>query len=134
MQLFPLRLLRRWLVAGLLVSSLALFVYSQVGGYIPTVLTPYAASGRASGQIVVSARLTRFFGGAPIVAQRVQPYIVREFSATPLGAAYTDANGVARITLLAGTLPVGTGYIAWDYAGNGVYSRPLPISAVTVSR
>jgi hypothetical protein len=131
---FSIRPLHAVLLVSLFAASLALTVYAQVGGYIPTVLTPSNASGRVGGPIVVSARLTRLFGGAAVGYQRVQPYIVREFSSTPLGAAYTDANGVVRVTIPAGSLPLGTAYIAWEYAGNGVYSRPLSISNVMVSR
>lgn len=122
-------------VALLAVAGLTAIVYSQVGGIFPTVLTAYSASGSVTGQIVVSARLTRFFGGAPIGAQRLQPYILRDGGSTPLGSVYTDSNGQARLTLARGTLPqTGTYYIGWQYDGNGVYSRPLSVSSVTVTR
>ncbi len=114
---------------------LAVAVYAQVGGIFPTVLTAYGASGRVTGSIVVTARLTRFFGGSPIGSQRLQPYIVRNGGSSPLGAVYTDSNGYARLTLLRGALPqAGTYYIGWQYDGNGVYSRPLSVSTVTVTQ
>ena len=116
-------------------GGLTVIAYSQVGGIFPTTLTAYSASGSVNGQIVVSARLTRFFGGAPIGAQRLQPYILRDGGSTPLGSVYTDGNGYARLTLSRGTLPqAGTYYIAWQYDGNGVYSRPLSVSTVTGTR
>ncbi len=122
------------LAVTLAVIVSAIVVYAQVGGIFPTVLTAYSASGRVTGSIVVTARLTRFFGGAPIASQRLQPYIVRDGGSSTLGAVYTDNNGYARLTLLRGALPkTGTYYIGWRYDGNGVYSRPLPVSAVTVT-
>jgi len=123
------------LTVALAVTGLAVAAYAQVGGIFPTVLTAYGASGHVTGQIVVTARLTRFFGGAPIVSQRLQPYILRDGGSSPLGAVYTDNNGYARLTLLRGALPQrGTYYIGWRYDGNGVYSRPLSVSAVTVTQ
>jgi len=123
------------LTVALAITVLAVAAYAQVGGIFPTVLTAYGANGRVTGSIVVTARLTRLFGGAPIGSQRLQPYILRDGGSSLLGAVYTDSNGYARLTISRGTLPQrGTYYIGWRYDGNGVYSRPLPTSAVTVTQ
>lgn len=121
------------LVGLLALVSLVAVAYAQVGGIFPTVLIANNTTGSRNGQIVVNARLTRFFGGAPISAQRLQPYIMRDGGSTTLGPVYTDSNGYARLTLQRGQLPAGNYAIGWQYDGNGVYSRPLAVSSVTVT-
>ncbi len=110
-------------------------VYSQVNGYIPTKLTTSGITVDGSKPYTVTARLTTFFGDRPVVGVKITPYIVSEYSSTPLGPAYTDTNGVARVTLNYSVIPPGKiRYIGWSFAGNGIYGAPIPISTVTARR
>jgi hypothetical protein len=123
------------LTAAVTLTALVAVAYAQVGGIFPTVLTAFGARGSVSGQVIVTARLTRLFGGQPLGGQRLNVYVLRDGGSSPLGVVWTDGNGYARLTLNRGTLPQpGTYQIGWQYDGNGVYSRPLPVSAVTLTR
>jgi len=126
------RIITTGLVLCLVVLVPAGIVYSQVNGYIPTKLTTPDITVDGSRPYTVTARLTTFFGGRPVIAAQLTPYIVYEYSSVPLGPTYTDINGVARVTLNYDVLPPGKiRYIGWSFTGNGIYGAPIPISKVT---
>jgi hypothetical protein len=125
------------LTAAITLTALAAVVYAQAGGIFPTVLTASNSSGRVTGPVVVavSARLTKLFGGQPIGGQRLNVYLLRDGGSTPLGTVYTDARGQAMLVLDRRTFSQpGTYQIGWQYDGNGVYARPLPVSTATLTR
>ena len=130
---------KRIIAAGLILCLAVLvpagIVYSQVNGFIPTKLTTTDVTVDGSRPYTVTARLTTFFTGRPVAGVQITPYIVYESSSVRLGPAYTDSNGVARLTLNYDVLPPGKRrYIGWSFAGNGYYGAPIPISTVTPRR
>ncbi len=120
-------------------AILATVVYSQTNncgsnGYILTKLTPNTAYLAPNApQLVVSARLTRYFGGTPISAQKLRPFIITQSYSVPLGVTYTDNNGVASATILRGALPSVPYAITWRYDGNGLYMPPQPVTPIVTN-
>lgn len=111
------------------------YAYSQVNGFIPTKLQAFDVRMNGSGVFTVSAKLTTFFGGRPIVGAQVTPFLMYEHFSSRFGPVYTDNDGVARLTLHRSSLPAGKSHlIGWSYTGNGFYSSPLPVSEITFLR
>jgi hypothetical protein len=113
------------LVAGLIVGRSPIGpaeARAQVNGTTPTTLTTFAPRLLSGNRLEVTCRLTTLSGKGLAGMYPVRLFQIFPTYSVAAGAANTDNGGYA--TLVIPKPPAGT-MLAWDYAGNGTYSRPL---------